>query len=269
MAYETILYEAADEIATITLNRPAKLNAYTTAMGAEIIDAFRRADADRSVRVIIVTGAGRAFCSGANISLFAAAIRAHERREKPQEDFSHDPMFSFAAMMRKLSKPAIAAINGVAVGVGCTMTLPFDVRIASENARMGMIFGRVGLLPEIGSTYLLPRLIGTSNAAEMMLTGRQYTAEQCLVAGLVSQVTPHAELMTQARKLAAEMIQCSPSSLAYTRKALYQSWDGTLESSIEFEMLALKHLYTTAEHKEYVSAFMEKRKPEFGRAKKS
>jgi enoyl-CoA hydratase/carnithine racemase len=268
MAYETILYEVADEVATITLNRPDKLNAYTPAMGTEIIDAMRRADADGGVRVIIMTGAGRAFCAGGDIARFASNIKARETGEDPDAAFGgREPMFSFPTVMRALSKPTIVAINGYALGVGCTMTLPFDVRIASESAKLGLIFPHVGLMTEIGSTYLLPRLIGTAHAAEMMLTGRHFSAQECLARGLVSQVTPHAALMARARELAGEMLQCSPASLAYTRRALYQGLEGTLEKAVEFEESALKRLHTSAEHKEYVSAFLEKRKPDLRRVK--
>ncbi|MGO9449762.1 MAG: enoyl-CoA hydratase/isomerase family protein [Candidatus Binataceae bacterium] len=267
MAYETILYEVAGEIATITLNRPAKMNAYTTEMGHEIAHAMLRADADRDARVIIMTGAGdRAFCAGADMSMFASNIKAREGHESVEE--RRGGGISLPYIMRNLSKPTIAAINGYALGVGCTMTLLFDVRIASDNAKMGVIFPRVGLMSELGSSYLMPRLIGLSKTAEMMLTGRQYTAQDCLAMGLVSEVVPAGLLAGEARELAGEMLECSPFSLALTRKALYQGLDGTLESAMQFEGFALEKCYVSAEHKEYVSAFLEKRKPNFGKLKK-
>jgi enoyl-CoA hydratase/carnithine racemase len=268
MAYETLLYEVADEIATITLNRPAKMNAYTAQMGHEMADAMLRADADDAARVVIMTGAGeRAFCAGADMGMFADNIRAREA-EKPAGEERSGGGISLPYIMRNLSKPTIAAINGYALGVGCTLTLLFDVRIASDNAKMGVIFPRVGLMSELGSSYLMPRLIGLSRTAEMMLTGRQYPAHECLQMGLVSRVTPGPLLMQAAHELAGEMLQCSPFSLAMTRKALYQGLDGTLETAMQFEGFALEKCYVSAEHKEYVTAFLEKRKPDFRKLKK-
>jgi enoyl-CoA hydratase/carnithine racemase len=260
MAYETLLYETANEIATITLNRPAKLNAYTPTMGAELVDAFAQADRDHDARVIILTGAGRAFCAGADIGGFAQDIRARDQGERGRR---REAVLSFPEVMRNLSKPSIVAINGYALGVGCTMTLLCDVRIAAEEAKIGVIFPRVGLITELGSTYLLPRLIGVSRAAEMMLTGKQFTAQECLAMGLVSHVTPAAKLMDKAREIAGEMLQCSPTSLALTRHALYRGLEGTLQTAMSLEGLAISRCYESAEHKEYVTAFMEKRKPDF------
>jgi enoyl-CoA hydratase/carnithine racemase len=273
MAYETILYDVADEVVTVTLNRPAKMNAYTTTMGAEITDAMLRADADDSVRVVIITGAGdRAFCAGADMSMFASDIKTREAKQEHEEKPAASErraraVVSLPHVMRNLSKPTIAAINGYALGVGCTIPLLFDVRIASDNAKMGVIFPRVGLMSELGSSYLMPRLIGLSRTAEMMLTGRQYPAAECLAMGLVSRVVPLADLPATARELAGDMLQCSPTSLAFTRKALYQGLDGTLETAMAFEGFALEKCYVSPEHKEYVAAFLEKRKPNFKKAK--
>jgi len=272
MAYETLLYETSGDIATITLNRPARMNAYTAEMGFEIADAMLRADADPAARVIIMTGAGnRAFCAGADMAMFASNIKSREDAKPDDAESASERRrgaISLPMIMRGLAKPTIAAINGYALGVGCTIPLLFDVRVASDNAKMGVIFPRVGLMSELGSSYLMPRLIGLARTAEMMLTGRQYTAEQCLAMGLVSQVFPAAEMMTKARELAGEMLECSPLSLALTRRALYQGLDGTLETAMQFEGFALEKCYVSPEHKEYVSAFLEKRKPDFRKLKK-
>ena len=266
--YETILYEVADEIATITLNRPAKMNAYTTTMGAEITDAMIRADADHDARVIILTGAGdRAFCAGADMAMFASDIKAREEKSDAREPAPARSV-EFPYVMRNLSKPTIAAINGYRARRGSTIPLLLDMRIASDNAKMGVIFPRVGLMSELGSSYLMPRLIGLARTAEMMLTGRQYPAAECLAMGLVSRVVPVKDLATTARELAGDMLQCSPTSLAFTRRALYQGLDGTLETAMAFEGFALEKCYVSPEHKEYVTAFMEKRKPDFKRAKR-
>ena len=266
MAYETILYEVADEIATITLNRPAKMNAYTATMGAEIATAIVRADDDDDVRVIILTGAGdRAFCAGADMSMFASQIKA--RDEKSSSEERRPAGVSLPSIMRNLSKPTIAAINGYALGVGCTIPLLFDVRIASDNAKMGVIFPRVGLMSELGSSYLMPRLIGLARTAEMMLTGRQYTGRRMPGDGPGQPGRAAQGLAATARELAGDMLQCSPTSLAFTRRALYQGLDGTLETAMEFEGFALEKCYVSPEHKEYVAAFLEKRKPDFKKVK--
>src|SRR5580700_1793844 len=188
MDYETLLYDVADEIATVTLNRPAKMNAYTTAMGAEITDAMLRADADDSVRVIIITGAGdRAFCAGADMSMFASDIKTREEKPAVTERRAR-AVVSLPNVMRNLSKPTIAAINGYALGVGCTIPLLFDVRIASDNAKMGVIFPRVGLWGGLDSCYLLPCMFGLAATPGRMLAGRKSPGSECLAMGRESRV---------------------------------------------------------------------------------
>ena len=266
MAYETILYDVADSVATVTLNRPAKLNAYTARMGAELVDAMRRADDDQAVRAIILTGAGRAFCAGADIAGFADNIKARDGGGTANAE-RRGGMLEYPALMGALRKPSIVAINGYAVGIGATMTLPCDIRIMADSAKIGFVFARVGLMPELGSSYLLPRLIGAARAAEMMLTGRNFSAAECLQSGLVSQVTPADALIAKAREIAADICLGSPTSLALTRRAINTGLDGTLETAMEFEGLALERCYASAEHKEYVSAFIDKRKPDLTRIK--
>jgi enoyl-CoA hydratase/carnithine racemase len=264
MAYATILYDVADEIATVTLNRPAKLNAYTAAMGHEIVDAMHRANDDRAVRVVILTGAGRAFCAGADISGFADNIKAREGGGGGSFE-RRGGMLEYPALMRSFAKPSIVALNGIALGIGATMALPCDIRIIADTAKVGFIFARVGLMPELGSSYFLPRLIGASRAAEVMLTGRHYSAAECLQMGLVSAVVPADTVLAKAREMAAEIALGSPRSLALTRRAVQQGLNGSLESAMEFEGFALDQCYSSPEHKEYVSAFLEKRKPDLTR----
>jgi enoyl-CoA hydratase/carnithine racemase len=246
------------------------MNSYTPQMGHEISEAILEAEADPAVRVIIMTGAGdRAFCAGADIGGFARDVNAREGGGKGEFSGRRTAALPpLPTIMRNLSKPTIAAINGYALGVGMTIPILFDVRIASENAKMGVIFGRVGVMAELGSTYLLPRMIGLARASEMMLTGKQYTAAECLQMGLISQVTPAGKVMEKARELAGEMLQCSPTSQAFTKHAIHQALDGTLETAMQFEMFALEKCYVSAEHKEYVTAFMEKRKPDFSKVKR-
>ncbi len=266
MDYETIRYEVADEVATLTLNRPAKLNAFTARMGVELVDAMRRADDDHAVRAVILTGAGKAFCAGADIASFAENIRTREGFGSSVNE-RRGGMLEFPATVAAMRKPSIVAINGYALGVGITMALPCDIRIMANSAKVGFIFARVGMMPELGSTRLLPRLVGASRAAEMMLTGRHYTAAECLAAGLVSQVVPDDQLATKARELAGEILLGSPLSLALTRRALCNAESGTLATAIDFEVFALDKCSASPEHKEYVSAFMEKRKPDLSRVR--
>jgi enoyl-CoA hydratase/carnithine racemase len=235
-------------------------------MGDELFDAFSRADTDPAVRVIILTGAGRAFCAGADIGSFAEDIDIRASGKTAQHNMSR--MREFPRLMQNLSKPVIAAVNGFALGIGCTITFLCDVRIAAEGVKMGVIFPRVGLMMELGSTFLLPRMIGSSNAAEMMLTGRQFTAQECCRMGLLSHIVPVENLMAKAREIAGEMLQCSPTSLALTRRALYGGMKGTVEDAWEFEREGMESCYRSPEHKEYVTAFMERRKPDFSRVKK-
>jgi enoyl-CoA hydratase/carnithine racemase len=264
MSFDTLLYDVADKIATITLNRPAKLNAYTPQMGREIVEAMRQADSDPDARVVILTGAGRAFCAGADISTFDRNIRTRDAGGHPDSAAGREAMADYPHLMRTMKKPSLVAINGFALGVGATMTLPCDVRIMAEGARMGFIFPRVGLMTELGSSYFLPRLVGLARATEILLTGRHCTAQECLAMGLVTHVIAGDALMSRAREIAGEIIQGSPVSLALTRRALHNGIMGTLENALEFEAFALEQCYTSAEHKEYVAAFMEKRKPNLG-----
>jgi len=261
MAFETLLYEVADRIATITLNRPAKLNAYTPQMGHEIVEAMRQADTDPSVRAVILTGAGRAFCAGADISTFERNIRTRDAGGQPDSSAGREAMADYPHLMRTMSKPSLVAINGFALGVGATMTLPCDIRIMAEGARMGFIFPRVGLMTELGSSYFLPRLVGVARATEMLLTGRHYFAQECLAMGVVTHVIAREALLSRAHEIASEIIEGSPTSLALTRRAIHNGMMGTLENALQFEASALEQCYTSPEHKEYVSAFMQKRKP--------
>lgn len=265
MGYEQILFTTDGPVATITMNRPEKLNAWTPVMAAELLDAFRAADADPAVRAVLFTGAGeRAFCAGADMGFFAEQIAAGGgtgtaggRGGGPAR------VEEFPTLLRKLSKPTIALLNGYALGIGATMALLCDLRLAAAEAEIGFLFGRMGVMAELGSTYLLPRLVGTARACELMLTGRRFTAAECAAMGLVNQVVARAELRSAAERMAQEIAQCAPLSVALTRQALYQGLDGTFEAQLRFEAYALDHLYRTADHAEAVAAFREKRPPAF------
>lgn len=262
MAFETILFDKTDGLATITLNRPDRLNAWTPAMGAELLEAFRAADRDREVRVVVFTGAGRAFCSGADMDFFAGQIKAGGGASAGGGG-GPARVEEWPMLMQRMSKPTIAAINGYALGVGCTMTLLCDIRIAASEAKLGFLFSRMGVMAELGSTFLLPRLVGIGRACELMFTGKMYTADELERAGVVNHVVPGDQLLAKVSELAHEMMQCAPLSLMHTRQALYQGLTGSFEAQVRSEAFVLDHLYRSRDHAEAVAAFKEKRTPKF------
>ena len=218
--YENVLFDVADGVATITLNRPDKLNAYTTEMGDEVYDAFQKVRNDDAVRSVILTGAGRGFCAGVDLK--------HLKAHQAGANASKGPRLGEEAFLRKLplellefSKPVIAAVNGHAIGVGITMILPCDLRIAAAGAKMGVTFVRLGILPGLGSTHLLPRLVGPAKARELVLTGRKFTAEEAAEIGLVNEVVPAESLLDRAREVAAEFAESRPDVLAAAKRALH------------------------------------------------
>src|SRR5437016_4603880 len=205
MTYEQIRYDVDAAIATITLHRPERLNAFTGQMMRELIDAFERADRDDAVRVVIVTGAGRAFCAGADLSAGSGTFDHTHGTEPPSIDEHRDGGGLLTLRIFESKKPVIAAINGPAVGVGITMTLPMDVRIAASGARMGFVFARRGIVAEACSTWFLPRVVGISRATEWVLSGRVFPAEEALAGALLSRVVAPEALLDAARALGREI----------------------------------------------------------------
>lgn len=219
--YENILYEVSEGIATITLNRPDKLNAYTTEMGDEVVDAFAKIRQDSAVRVAILTGAGRGFCAGVDLE----HLKAHQAGQNASTGKA--PRLGEEDFLRKLPlellefpKPVIAAVNGHAIGVGVTMILPCDIRIAAEGAKIGLTFAKLGILPGLGSTHLLPQLVGVAKARELVLTAKVILAEEAAAIGLVNCVVPADDLMKEARQMAQAMCQHAPEVLAFAKQAL-------------------------------------------------
>jgi len=279
MAYEQIIYEAAENILTITLNRPEKLNAFTGQMMAEMIDAFDKADADDEVRAIIVTGAGRGFCSGADLSAGAQTFDAAARTDRPERrpvigsdgkvDLSHPSIRDGGGLLTlrilKCLKPVIAAVNGPAVGVGLTMQLPMDVRLASENARFGFVFARRGLVPEACSTWFLPRVVGISQALEWTFSGRVFSAQEALEGRLVKGIYKPEALIPAARALAREIADnTSQVSVALTRQMLWQmlAADHPMEAH-KIDSRAIHFRGQSDDAKEGVMSFLEKRAARF------
>jgi enoyl-CoA hydratase/carnithine racemase len=263
--YEHILYRVEDGILTITLHRPEKLNAFTTRMMYELLDAFDRADADDAVRVVVVTGAGRAFCAGADLSSGGGAFDYTTSAKPEPIDEHRDGGGRVTLRIYESKKPVIAAINGPAVGVGITMTLPMDVRIASSAARMGFVFARRGIIPEACSSWFLPRVVGISRAAEWVYTGRIFPAEEALAAGLLSCVVAPDALLATARSIAREIADnTSAVSVALSRQLLWRMLgaDHPMEAH-RIDSQCIYWMGKSADAHEGVAAFLEKRAPRF------
>ncbi len=265
MAFEQIRYEVAEGIATITLNRPEKLNAVTSALIQELIAGFEAADGDDAVRVVIVTGAGRAFCAGADLSAGTQTFDG-ARRSRPQADDEHRDGGGLVALrIYDLKKPVIAAINGPAVGFGITMTLPMDIRIASSAARMGFVFARRGVVPEACSTWFLPRLVGMQRAAEWVYTGRVFDAAEALAGGLVSRVVAPEALLPTARAFAREIADhTSAVSVALARQMMWKllGADHPMEGH-RLDSRGMDWTGRSADAREGIASFLEKRPPRF------
>ena len=264
MAFETILYEQADGVATITLNRPERLNAVTTTVIRELVQAFDQADGDDGVRVVIVTGAGRAFCAGADLGGGGATFAGGRGRSERPEDH-RDGGGLVTLRIFDMTKPVIGAINGPAVGFGATMTLAMDLRIASSAARIGFVFARRGVVPEACSTWFLPRLVGIAQAAEWAYTGRVFSAEEALAGGLVSRVVaPHA-LLPDARDLAREIADhTSAVSVALIRQMLWRMLGAEHpREAHRLDSLGMWYTGRSADAHEGVTSFLEKRPPNF------
>lgn len=261
MSYTQITLAVDRGIATLTLNRPDRLNAYTPQMRREIAAALRECDEDDAVRVVVVTGAGKAFCAGADVS---AGESSFDRSDDP--DYLARLQAERAASVRpwEIRKPIIAAINGVAVGVGITMTLQWDIRLAAESARIGFVFVRRGLPPEALSTWILPRLIGFSRAAELLLSGRMLSAREALEYGIVSKVVPDSELLPAAYAQAEEIVAAAPVAVALTKRLLwYQLTESELERAEEIEQQLFTWAGQQADVREGLRAFREKRAPQW------
>ena len=273
MSYEQILYAVADRIATITMNRPERLNAWTPHMGGELYDAFASAARDPEVRVIVVTGAGRGFCAGADMSNLrgiqdgrsddAPPARETERHSSTIPA-SHPALDTSYAYPASIPKPVIGAINGPVAGLGFTHMLYYDLRIASDRARFGTAFARRGLIAEHGSSWMLPRLVGMAHACDLLFSGRMVDAAEALAMGLVNRVVPHDDLMETVRDVATELATLSsPRSIAVTKRLLYTHQFTDLAAATaeaDSEMVAS---FPSEDFREGVASFLEKRAPRF------
>lgn len=270
MPYETIKYETDGPVLTITLNRPDKLNAYTARMGAELAGALAQADADDAVRAVILTGEGRGFCAGADISAGAGSFDTTSGEGAKNFGGGENMQrrgegAGFVGALFNCKKATIAAFNGPAVGVGITLALPTDIKIASSAARFGFVFARRGLVPEAGSAWFLPQLVGLSQALRWCLSGRVFGADEALAGGLVSEVVEPERLLPRAREIALEIAEnTAPVSIALTRQMLWRF----AGADHPFDLLKVDGPFAMAlgaggDVKEGVSAFLEKRPPSF------
>ena len=264
MAFKTITSEVEDGILTLTLNRPEILNAFNREMLAEMIEVFDQADEDDNVRAIIVTGAGRGFCAGADLSAGGSTFDADGRSDRAS-GLQPDGGGQLTLRIFELKKPIIAAINGPAVGIGVTMTLPMDIRIASDNAKFGFVFARRGIVPEACSSYFLPRVVGISQALDWCYSGRVFAAEEALAGGLVRAVHEKDDLLGAARAIAAE-ISANTSAISVTliRQMMWRMLGA--DHPMEAHKIDSRGVYYTgrsADAKEGVNAFLEKRPASF------
>ncbi|MCE3552107.1 crotonase/enoyl-CoA hydratase family protein [Pseudonocardia sp. RS11V-5] len=280
MTYETLDYTVRDGILTLTLNRPDKLNSFTVTMADELIAAYDRASADDEVGAIVVTGAGRAFCAGMDLSSEGNVFGLDESQQPTLRDLEErfeDPEIvqgvrdtggQVSLAVYRCTKPVIAAINGAAVGIGATMTLPMDVRLASDDARIGFVFGRLGIVPEAASTWFLPRIVGITRALEWVYSADILSAQEALDGGLLRSVVPADQLLDTAYALARKFVDGhSPVATALMRQMMYRN--SAAPHPVEAHRVdSLAMFYTSiADGKEGVRAFLEKRPAEFtGRA---
>ena len=276
MTYETLDCRITDRVLTLTLNRPDRMNAFTVQMCDELVDAFEKASNDDAVGAIVVTGAGRAFCAGMDLSVEGNVFGLNDELNPTRQDMDErldDPAFLHGVRdtggrvtlaIYDCLKPVIGAINGVAVGIGATMTLPMDVRLAAEGAKIGFVFGRIGITPEACSSWFLPRLVGTSKALEWCYEAAPVEAEEAQAAGLIRKIVPAAQLLEEAHRMAHKFIDGkSPAAIAMTRQLLWRN--SALPHPLEahkVDSLTIFHLQRN-DGLEGIRAFREKRAPVF------
>jgi 2-(1,2-epoxy-1,2-dihydrophenyl)acetyl-CoA isomerase len=257
---DTIRYEVSDRIATITLNRPDRMNAFTWEMTDAWAAALTAAQADDAVSVIIVTGAGKAFCSGGDIQGMG---ERQDRTPLQRKNELAGHVHRIPLALESVDKPVIAAINGAAAGAGLDLALQCDLRYAAASARLGETYVRVGLVPGAGGTWFLPRLVGTAKALELFWTGELISAEEAERIGMVNKAVADAELISHVRAIAAKIVSAPPLSVRFIKRAVYQGQRIDLRTSLDLISSHYAVVSSSADHKEAVQAYLEKRKPNF------
>lgn len=263
MSYEHIRVTRDAGIVTLAFNQPETRNSMTPAMGEEVIRAVEEIRGDDSVRVVVLTGTGKAFSSGGNLGMIAQDTGARSDASAPSMLGSPREFYARFLTIRNLPVPTIAAINGHAVGAGLCVALACDIRIAAADAKLGMTFTKLGLHPGMGATYFLPRLIGTARACELLFSGRVIDAIEGERLGLINHVVPRDELDNAVHSLAREIAAAAPVAVRLVKKSIYRGVQHTLEDMLDYEALNQGLTFTTADAREGVTAMMEKREPKF------
>jgi len=259
--YTEIIYEVSENIATVTLHRPDKMNAFTGVMMNELLQVFDEIDADDNVRAVIVTGSGRAFCAGADLSHGADTFSDGKMSGETATSVRRDGGGLVTLRMFRCNKPIIGAINGAAVGIGATMTLPMDIRIAADTAKIGFVFTKRGIVPEACSSWFLPRLVGISQAQEWVLTGRVFSAQEALSGRLVRSIHPQSELLQVARELAQEIVDnAAPVSAALARQMMWRMLGASHPMEAHrVDSRGIQERGRSADTREGVMSFLQKR----------
>jgi enoyl-CoA hydratase/carnithine racemase len=265
MPYEAILYDVTDGVATITLNKPERLNAFDDTMLAEWRDAIVEADHNREVKAVIITGAGRGFCSGMNVQAAAAGagILRTEENISTRRQSLRNRVHPIPRALIQLEKPYIAAVNGAAAGAGMDMASMADLRFASSTAKFGMSYVKVGLIPGDGGCWSLPRIVGTSKALELIWTGRLFGAQEALEMGYVTAIHEPEELMPKVHEFAAQIARGPATAVQLAKKLVYRSAEMSFDAHLDVAQLAMTIAQSTEDAKEGPRAFVEKREPQF------
>ncbi|MBN2563586.1 MAG: enoyl-CoA hydratase/isomerase family protein [Phycisphaerae bacterium] len=258
---DTVLVKSDGGVRTITLHRPDVLNAFNAELLAALGQAVCEADEDQTVRCVLLTGAGRAFCSGQDLAEYAGRFDSDDPIElEPRLRGQYNPII---ARIRTMEKPVVASVNGVAAGAGCSLALACDLRIAGESASFIQAFINVGLVPDCGSTFMLPRLVGVSRAMELTLTGRRVTASEALGMGLVNRVVPDKELPGEAHRFTQQLAAAPTRAIGLTKRMINAAWTADLQAQLELEARLQTPATRTDDHREGLRAFLEKRRPHF------
>ena len=258
MSYETLLYEVSEHVATITFNRPEKMNTWNAQVASELSEAMLKANTDDEVRAVVLTGAGRAFCAGADLEGGSDTFANREASGGRKSDEGRNTRNVYP---NEIDKPVIAAINGAAVGIGMTYPMLCDIRLACEGAKMGFVFTRRGMMPKLAAHLIVQRVAGLSNAADILLSGRIFTAEEALEMGIVSKVFPKDQLLDAAHEMAKDYANTAPASVAITKHLLWQGLDSSPKKMMEAEGPSFAWLGNQPDAKEGIMSFLEKRAP--------
>jgi 2-(1,2-epoxy-1,2-dihydrophenyl)acetyl-CoA isomerase len=260
MSEQQILLDETDHVATLTLNRPERMNAFGGRMRQDLVESLEAVGANADIRVVVITGAGKAFCTGGDLREFAeGTVQALSK----QATSDRPPMCTAVLAIHEMEKPVIAAVNGVAAGGGCNLALACDIRIASETARFAQVFTRRGLHPDWGGIYFLPRLVGYAKAAELIMSGETVDAAEALRLGLVNRVVPADELGTATKELAGRIARNAPLPIAFAKRGLQRFGHWDLAQALDYEVYVLEILRRSRDVSEGIAAFLGKRDPDF------